>query len=79
MEKPLVFLRKSRLYHQEPERYTEQLARYALSAWVKNVDRAMARLRKGEQVFTPYAVYTAMTVDQLQSRDITSKDDIIYE
>lgn len=58
----IVIYRVSRLCPEDECWYEEQLVRYALSAWFMNVDRAMARLKRGEKVYTPYAYYVARTV-----------------
>jgi len=80
--KQLVFFRKSRFEQGECEMYSESLVRSAMSAWVKNVDRTMSRLKKGDKVFTPYAVYFTMTVEEWKGRKeiiISLNDDIINE
>lgn len=76
----LVFFRMSRLVKGEAERYSEKTVKYCLSAWVRNIERSMDRLKNGEKVFTPYAVYFAMPVDEWKTRGaITSDNDIMYE
>lgn len=60
--KRLVFYRISRCWEKDESMYDEKLVRYALSAWVKDVDRAMVRIYRGEKVCTPYAYYVARVV-----------------
>jgi len=62
-DKNLIYYRMSRLYKQkEPERASEETVRASISAWLKNIDRAMARIKKGKKVATPYAYYIAKPI-----------------
>jgi hypothetical protein len=58
----LMFYRVNRQFEMDECWYEEKMVRYALSAWVKNVDRCMERLYRGEKVYTPYAYYVARPV-----------------
>ncbi len=59
----LLYYRMSRIYKQkELERTSEESVRASISAWLKNIDKAMARIKKGKKVATPYAYYIAKPV-----------------
>ena len=52
-----IFYRTGRIVKGDRLRYSEELVRASLSAWVRNTDHSMRRLKRGEKVATPYAYF----------------------
>lgn len=65
-EEKYIFYRISRHDQSDECRTDEKTVRASLSAWVKDIDRSIAKLCRGERVFTPNAIFYALTVDQLR-------------
>ena len=57
-----VFYRTGRIVKGDRLRYSEELVRASLSAWVRNTDHSMRRLKRGEKVCTPYADFVAVKI-----------------
>lgn len=62
MEKQILIYRVNRQDEEDAVWCSEDSVRYALSAWVKNVEKSIARLKRGQKVFTPHAYYVTREV-----------------
>ena len=61
-DQQFMYYRVSRFDDDDECWYEEKVIRSVLSAWVKDIDKTMARLKKGEKVSTPFAYYVAKPV-----------------